>query len=282
MHAKSVADLSVRADGLAPVDIIAAGFPCQSFSQAGHRKGFRDDRGNLFFDIPRIVKEFGSQRPPILLLENVPHLMGGEGGRWYERIVREIQNAGYWFSTDHCKIVDTARVTDLPQRRERIFMAAMSMEAFDCNDFRFPEAGDALQPLGNFIDKSRKKPPECYLASDNRFYKVLSKQIAEGDTKSVYQLRRYYARENKGVCPPLTANMGGGGHNVPFVRDRWGIRRLTVDECAGLQGFANGYAFPENVPEKERYRQIGNTVSVPVVELLGKECVRILRSQRRS
>lgn len=277
---KSVADVSVADDNLAPVDILTAGFPCQSFSQAGMRRGFHDKRGQFFFDIPRILREFGKRRPPIVILENVPYLTTGRYGAWFERIISEMRYAGYWIDRHNCQILNTAKITDLPQRRERIFMAALSVDAFSCNEFQFPPVNGTPQDLSRFVNKSRKMPPDHYLPSDNRYYKVIAAKVAEGDTKSIYQLRRYYARENKGECPPLTANMGGGGHNVPFVRDRWGIRRLTVEECAKLQGFDN-HQLPKDIPPREKYRQIGNAVSVPLIAKLGKECIRIIRTMEK-
>ena len=277
---KSVADLSVKGDNLAPVDILTAGFPCQSFSQAGQRRGFKDERGQFFFDIPRLLNEFGENRPPIVLLENVPYLKTGAKGAWLERVICEMRFAGYWFSRHNCHILNTMKMTDLPQRRERIYMAALSTDAFTCNEFRFPGINGAPQDLSRFVNKAKKMPGDHYLPEDNRYYEVIATKSGEGDTKSIYQLRRYYARENKRECPPLTANMGGGGHNVPFVRDRWGIRRLTVRECASLQGFDDNYRLPASVPPREQYRQIGNAVSVPIIKKLGRECVRILRTER--
>ena len=259
-----------------PVDILIAGFPCQSFSQAGERRGFDDERGRLFFEIPRIIAEFGDHRPPIILLENVPHLMDGSQGEWFARVISEVQFAGYWFGRDNCRVLNTAEISELPHRRERLFMAALSVSAFDCNDFRFPEKNGKPLDLKKMINRSKKSESDDYLPDDNRFRKIIVKKMAEGTPNSIYHLRRYYAREYPRECPTLTANMGGGGHNVPFVRDRWGIRRLTVDECAKLQGF-NNYIFPDSVPQRERYRQIGNAVSVPIAAKLGLECARLVR-----
>ncbi len=276
MIEKSVESLSVDDDNLEPVDILTAGFPCQSFSQAGDRLGFDDERGQLFFEVPRILKNFGSRRPKILILENVPHLMYGGGGVWFERVISKLQFAGYWLSRANCHVLNTAEISELPHHRERLFMAALSVDAFDCNDFRFPEKNGKPLDLNKMIRRSKKSESENYLPKDNRFCKIIAKKMAEGSRNSIYHLRRYYAREYVSECPTLTANMGGGGHNVPFVCDRWGIRRLTVGECANLQGFDN-YIFPDSVPNKERYRQIGNAVSVPVAKKLGLECARLIK-----
>ena len=66
-----------KAANLEPVDVLHAGCPCQSFSGAGMRMGFEDPRGQLFFEIPRLLKEWGSSRPKVLVLENSPYLKIG-------------------------------------------------------------------------------------------------------------------------------------------------------------------------------------------------------------
>ena len=277
---KDVQDLTVADDRLAPVDILTAGFPCQSFSQAGDRKGFADDRGKLFFEIPRIIREFGARKPAILLLENVPYLQYGGRGIWFDKVLTEVRRAGYWFGTRNCQVLDTAKVTDLPHRRERLFMVAMSIDAFPCNYFLFPaDENHGLREMRDMVDKRKKKPKEHYMDPENRYCKIIADKMKAGKSDSIYQLRRSYARENEKQCPPLTANMGGGGHNVPFVKDRWGIRRLTVEECAKFQGLES-IDFPEDVPENERYKQIGNAVSVPVARKLAHECARVFLSMK--
>ncbi len=272
---KDIKNFSVIGDKLEPVDILTAGFPCQSFSVAGERKGFDDERGQLFYQIVRIIKEFGDQKPSVLLLENVPNLRYGKGGVWFEEVVRNIKLAGYWLGQHNCKVLNTAEITHLPHRRDRLFMVALAIDSFDCNDFNFPLPNGKPLGLGNLVDKTKKKAPDNYMEKDNRYCKIIKRKMDEGEKGSIYQLRRSYAREHKNECPTLTANMGGGGHNVPFVKDRWGIRRLTVEEYAKFQGLEK-IKFPDSIPEKEMYRQIGNAVTVPVAEKLAKECVRIL------
>lgn len=87
---KSVTEIDVVKDALTPVDILHAGFPCQSFSQAGGRKGFEDPRGMLFHEIIRIVEQLGDRKPKVLVLENAPFLRYGEGGAWFLEIQRAI------------------------------------------------------------------------------------------------------------------------------------------------------------------------------------------------
>ena len=280
-----VANLSVKGDKLKTVDILTAGFPCQSFSQAGARAGFDDEqgRGKVFFQIPRLLREFGPRRPKILLMENVPNLMWGGQGAWFETVVNKIRLAGYWFSRTNCKIINSADTGATPQNRERLFMVAMSSAAFGCNSFAFPNGASAsLPPIGDFIRRNRKAPDDHYLPPDNRYCKEIARELANGASESICQIRRSYARASRpGECPTLTANMGGGGHNVPFIRDRWGIRRLTVDECLALQGFKD-YHFPESVGETEQYRQIGNAVTPAVARDVVAECARVFAKNGKS
>ena len=280
MIEKDIRDLSVDKDKLAPVDILTAGFPCQSFSHAGRKLGFDDERGKLFFEIIRLIGEFGENKPKILLLENVPHLASGDGGKWLQTIITCIQLAGYWLDKTNCHLLKTDQISSLPQGRERLFMVATSTDAFYCNDFVFPEPVATLHPLENFIKRGKKSKKSDYLPQDNRYYKIIAAQMEKGDKKSIYQLRRYYVREYRAKCPTLTANMGGGGHNVPFIRDRWGIRRLSVLECATLQGF-DDYVFPLGMSDSERYRQIGNAVSLPVAGKLAEACLHFYESESR-
>ena len=280
--ADDIRNIGVAKNNLEPVDVLTAGFPCQSFSQAGRREGFDDERGMLVFEVIRLLKEFGAQRPPILLLENVPYLAYGKGGEWLHRIMFEIQAAGYWFKSSNCKVLDTAKITPIPQRRERLFMVALSTKAFDGPQFRFPEPIREKLPLNRFINRSVNPGDDYYLPEDNRYFQMLSDELENGDHKHIYQLRKYMVRVHGKTCPTLTANMGQGGHNVPFIKDRWGIRKFTEDECLRFQGFPeNDFSFPEGVPRTDRYQQIGNTVTVPVVEKLATECAEILVSAKQ-
>ena len=283
---KDVRELSVVGDGLTQVDVLAAGFPCQSFSLAGSRKGFEDPRGQLFFEIPRLLKEFEPEkRPSLVVLENVPNLLYGADGSWFDEVRRALRKAGYWFHRDSCWITNVKDVTELPQDRERLFMVAASRSRFAYNPFEPPlqssiESVSRLS-LESIVDRTLPGDVEEYLPKDNRYFKMIDRKMASGESdENIYQLRRSYVREKKnGLCPTLTANMGIGGHNVPFVRDEWGIRRLSVDEVALLQGFDKGDSLFPDIPVKEKYRLLGNAVCVGLAQLVGCRCAEILSKQ---
>ena len=280
---KDARNLSAKSDRLSEVDVLAAGFPCQSFSQAGSRQGFDDERGKLFFEIPRIISEFEPEaRPRLIVLENVPNLLYGAERSWFDQVRRVLRRAGYWFREESCWTVNVKDATELPQDRERLFMVAASREHFPYNPFNppFDSSGSkkARRSLDEFIDRSLRADEDAYLPQDNRYYKMIDREMMRGESpENIYQLRRSYVREKKqGFCPTLTANMGIGGHNVPFIRDPWGIRRLSVEEVARLQGFESQEQLFPDMPATEQYRLLGNAVCVHLAHRVGSICAGII------
>lgn len=290
---KSVEELSVRADELQPVDILTAGFPCQSFSLAGNKLGFKDPRGRLFFEIIRLLKEFGDQKPKILVLENVKNLIYHDNKNTIYTIEEEIKRAGYWFrvpldqkgnlisNRSNAVVLNTKEHTDIPQNRERLFMIAFSQQHFKMNAFKFPQTIENLNDVRDYLDLQNKLDEEYYFDEESKYGKMFANKMAEGNEDSVYLLRRAYVRENKSAATfTLTANMGEGGHNVPVIKDDWGIRKLTPVECARLQGFKDtSFSFPKDMPKGKQYKQIGNAVTVDLVQRLAAECRRNLIEQ---
>jgi DNA (cytosine-5)-methyltransferase 1 len=274
---KDVQHLSAHGDRLEPVDILTAGFPCQPFSVAGDKLGFQDERGLLFLHIIRIIREFGRQKPKILLLENVKNLRSHDRGRTFKRIQSEIQRAGYWFSEQDTQIMHTAFHTDIPQNRERMFMVALSCDDFPSNTFQFPQpAGEPkLRSVFDFLDLNRKAEGWYYFTPKNQYYPLFKTAIEKGGKEAIYQLRRNYVRRNmSGMCFTLMANMGDGGHNQPVIRDRWGIRKLTERECARLQGYKDSWLkMPRGISKTQIYKQVGNSITVPLVIKLAERVV---------
>ena len=274
---KPVEELSVYGDHLSPVDVLTAGFPCQAFSIAGKKRGFDDPRGLLFLHIIRIIKEFGTNKPKVLLLENVKHLKAHDKGRTFKRIQTEIQRAGYWFNDTNVRVLNTADYTKIPQNRERIFMVALSQAHFAANSFEFPDPIPVSdrQPVRSFLDLQYKPDPAFYFTTDSQYYDLFQAEIENGGREHIYQLRRSYVRKNKsGMCFTLMANMGEGGHNQPVIRDRWGIRKLTPRECARLQGYEDSwFKIPAMLSKTQIYKQIGNSVTVPLVARLAEGVV---------
>jgi len=280
---KSIVDLSVSKDQLQPVDILTAGFPCQPFSIAGEKLGFKDKRGLLFLDIIRLINEFGINKPKVLFLENVKNLMMHDSGRTFKRIQSEIQKAGYWFPEENAKVLNSSKHSEIPQNRERIFMVAFSQLHFDNGGFEFPGEipFDKRKNLFELIDVENKHSQKnIYFSEDSQYHPLFVKAIAEGGERSVYQLRRVYVRKNQtGTCFTLTASMGIGGHNVPVVKDRWGIRKLTIRECARLQGYEDSwFKIPEKIYDRQIYKQLGNSVTIPLVKRIAQNIIEKIKT----
>ncbi len=248
-------------------DILNAGFPCQAFSVAGYRKGFDDERGNLFFEIIRILE---AKRPKAILLENVKNLETHDHGNTFKVIKEQLELLGYHV---HHKVLNTMEYGNVPQNRERIYIVGfLSQEAYD--NFKYPEAVPLTKTIHDIIDVTERKPLGLYY-ENTKYYPVLQQTMTKMDT--VYQWRRVYCRENKSnVCPTLTANMGTGGHNVPLILDNYGIRKLTPEECVGFQGFPEEFSFPNDISNASKYKQAGNSVSVPVVRKVVENMLKVL------
>jgi len=154
----------------------------------------------------------------------------------------------------------------VPQTRERIYIVGFRDEANKTEQDK-----KCTKDIHNCIEQE-KVDDYYYYNPDSQYYEMFNKEIKKRDT--VYQLRRVYVRENKSnVCPTLTANMGTGGHNVPLIRDDYGIRKLTPLECARFQGIPHDYVLPKNVSRTQLYKQMGNSVVVPVVQRIAKNII---------
>jgi DNA (cytosine-5)-methyltransferase 1 len=279
---RNFADLTVSADdvrhvspahfpeGLDVVDVLSAGFPCQSFSQAGENQGFDDERGQLFFEIPRLCKQLPAF-PKVVLLENVPFLKQFDGGSRLSRVVAELRKVGYWVSESNAQILDSYDHGDTPQRRERLFIVAVHSAYFRRNKFSFPETPvQHSESLWEIIDRSCQASASLYIDPDNKYARMILRKAKEAGRDRLFQIRRTEVRAcPPGVCPTLTANMGGGGHNVPFVLDDFGIRRLSVAEVARLQCIRRAeLSFPADLADSGALRMLGNAICVDVAERL--------------
>lgn len=278
---QSIKDISVKKSNLEEVDILHAGFPCQSFSVAGDRKGFDDPRGQLFYEIIRLTKEFGESRPSVLLLENSPNLRIGDGGSWFIELSNQIKKAGYWFRETNAYELDSFDHTAVPQKRKRLFMIAFATNKFRNGklDLNLPMTNET-KVISDYIDFDGYVEDDSYYLDDkNKYYKMITEKI--DNPRSILQLRKYEVRD-KGinVVPTLTANMGLGGHNVPFIMDKKGLRKLTEYECLKIQGFPAGYIFPDDVPRAKRYQQVGNSVVPPLIGQLASAVKKKIQEER--
>lgn len=244
-------------------DIMMGGFPCQAFSIAGYRKGFEDERGDLFFEMLRLVKD---KQPKVVFIENVKNLVTHDKGNTFKVIREALVENGYYIKW---KVLNSKDYGNTPQNRERIYVIGFKNKA-DYDAFKFPEPVKLTRSLRDVIDFSEKKDETYYYREGKQtFFDKLKESITSSNT--VYQWRRQYVRENKsGVVPTLTANMGTGGHNVPLILDDFGeIRKLTPKEAFNVQGYPKEFKLPK-ISNGQLYKQAGNSVVVPVVKRIAQ------------
>lgn len=246
------------------VDVIVGGFPCQAFSIAGYQKGFEDERGEVFFQLARVIKDKLSR---IIFIENVKNLLTHDKGNTYKVIKETLESYGYKIKT---MILNACEYGNIPQNRERIYIIGFKSEE-DFNNFRDIEPIHLKTKISDIINYNLKVEDRYYYTKDNcSFYDKLKEAVINKDT--IYQWRRVYVRENKSnLCPTLTANMGTGGHNVPIVLTKYGIRKLTPKECFLLQGYSADFELPEKMAQSHLYKQAGNSVVVPVIRRIASE-----------
>lgn len=250
-------------------EVLCAGFPCQAFSIAGNRKGFADTRGTLFFDVEKIIEK---HRPKVVFLENVKNLVSHDKGNTFKTIIEILeQKLGY---KTYSSVLNSMTHANIPQNRERIFIVAFDLEQVENHsNFKFPEKIKLTKSIHDILEKG-KQEEKYYYSKDHKYYPKLEKTMTSKDT--VYQWRRVYVRENKSnVCPTLTANMGTGGHNVPLIKDNYGIRKLTPRECFSFQGYPQNYILP-NLANSKLYMQAGNSVTTTLIERIASEIIKVL------
>ena len=255
-----------NAETMPDFDILTAGFPCQSFSIMGRQRGFSDPRGNLFFEIARVIKV---KKPPIVFLENVKNLMSHDKGSTFLTIYNTLAELGY---TVKYKVMNATEYGNLPQERARIFLVAMRdtemLERFD-----FPYEIPLTTGINDIIDRADQKHEIYYYKLGNKYYDKLNERIT--DKSNIYRI------DDSGIatrawnpCPTLKANMGTYPDRVSVVRDDFGIRKLTPYECLAFQGFPSDYRLP-NIPLNPIYKSIGNTVPVPVVQRIAEKLIQL-------
>lgn len=252
-------------------DVLCAGFPCQAFSIAGKQAGFQDTRGTLYFEIERII---GKHKPKVVFLENVKNLISHNKGSTFKTILNSLEKLlGYkvFYS-----VLNSSTHSNIPQNRERIFIIAFDPNQVNINDsFSFPNSIPLKLSVNDLLSHEKVNEEFYYSILKNpNYWETLDKEIQKKDT--IYQLRRVYIRENKNqLCPTLTANMGTGGHNVPLIRDNYGIRKLTPNECLKFQGFPENYILPK-ISNTKLYMQIGNSVTVPLIKRVMEKILKYL------
>lgn len=251
-------------------DVLTAGFPCQPFSIAGLQKGFKDRDRNLFFEITRIID---AKRPKVVFLENVPNLMEHDDGKTFLVIFNGLAQFGY---TVYYRVLASNDYGNLPQIRKRIYIVAIR-EDISNRLYQYPEPMELTLKSSDIINRSVKQH-DIYYYTEGKMYDRLVAHMK--DRKAIYRITDTEVRWTKNqMCPTLTANMGTHKDRVHVVWDDYGIRKITLREGLDFQGFPKEFYFPNTITIDDAYKQIGNTVSVPVIARLATKIKEMLMEE---
>ena len=254
----------IKAADIPEFDILLAGFPCQPFSTIGKREGFEHPtQGTLFDDVVRILKQ---HRPRGFLLENVTGLKNHDNGRTLEVIEKSLTKLGYKFDY---KIID-AVCFGVPQHRARIYIVGKLSTKPGKTEFNWPQGSNKKVGIGKFINSGVTDHSISKHLQNSYIYKKDDGRPQIVDEGSNFPVKTLCASYHK--IQRLTGT---------FVRDgETGLRLLTAEECKAIMGFPKKFKIP--VSRTQMYRQMGNSVAVPVIKELARwmiEDLKVLKSR---
>lgn len=241
-------------------NVLAGGFPCQPFSLAGvsarnflgQQHGFSDeDKGNLFFDIARIVDV---KKPDIVFLENVKNFKGHDGGNTFTTVRKTFEDLNYHFFSDTIN-----SETLVPQKRKRFYMVCFRENP---GKFQFPGLSGESRKLKSILEQD---VPEKYTISDKLWQGHINRTKRNLDRGTGFTA---HPADLEKPANTLVARYGKDGKECLIPQEGKNPRKLTPRECARLQGFPESYILP--MSDAASYRQFGNSVAVPVIEAIAE------------
>lgn len=241
----------IKEEDIPQHDLLLAGFPCQAFSNAGLKRGFEDTRGTLFFDVARIIKY---HKPKIVFLENVKGLLSHNKGETFKTILNVLEELEYKV---FYKVLN-AKDFGVPQNRERVYIVCFRENI----DFEFP-VGNKKSKVGDILDKVIDNKT---IISD-RLWEGHQRRLAEHKEKGNGFGYRIFDEESE-YTSTLSARYYKDGSEI-LIRRNGNPRKLSVRECARLQGFPENFLI--GVSDTQAYKQFGNSVCVPVIEAIAKK-----------
>lgn len=263
---------TINPNELPDFDLLCGGFPCQSFSIAGKRRGFEDTRGTLFFDIARIVEV---KRPKIVWLENVKGLLNHDEGKTFRVIIQTLSELGY----DVQWMVLNSKFFGVPQNRERVFIignlrGTSRPEILPIGTLDEETMGTGCVAGDESIIKVNHPTHESYACFSPFGCGRTLKGGSSGNSQSMPILeipntpQGYRVYDTKGISCTLQGLAGGVGAKTRlYATPR--IRRLTPIECERLQGFPDGWT--SGLSDTQRYKCLGNAVTVNVIEAIARK-----------
>lgn len=244
-------------------DVLVAGFPCQPFSSIGKRQGFEHaTQGTLFYDILRIIK---GKKNKAFLLENVPGLQTHDSGNTFKVVVDALSDAGYKVNFKVLNASDFG----VPQQRKRIYIVGFRKKIFGDIDFDFPAGVKKKDYINNHLEKNVSGYSISEYLQKNYLFKKDDGRPLTIDRNSKVQVKTLVSTYHK--IQRLTGT---------FVKDGpTGLRMFTENECKAIMGFPKDFIIP--VSRTQMYRQMGNSVVVPVIQAIATEMSKVLAAENK-
>lgn len=255
---------SVGSAEIPEIDILTGGFPCQSFSivaQNPKRLGVKDDRGKLFFEMCRILRD---KKPRCFIAENVKGILSANGKSAFPLIIKEFEDSGYTVSFKLLNAVDFG----VPQKRERVIIVGIRKDLNKIFDFEcLPKEGDL--PISTLSQAIENAVPEKYFFSD--------KAIA-GMMKKREMMNKGRAQDINQPCNTVGAHLAKVSLNStdPVLLDNGRFRRFTPREVARIQSFPESFVLVGS--EAAQYRALGNAIAPVMFWHVAKEVAKLLLS----
>lgn len=260
--------MKIKSEDLPDFDMMIAGFPCQSFSVIGKRKGMNDNRGQIIFGLIKILKDKNIR---YFILENVKGLTNHDRGNTLRVILEELDKAGY--KVNH-KVLNSLHY-GVPQMRERIYFVGVRKDIAKDKKFEWPKPKN-IPSLKNYLVDDRKLNFGERKRSYETFLKYLNNKYNKGlfsiknllkEEYLVLDTRQSDLRLYRSKVPTLRT----GRHGVLYVRNGK-FRKLTGFESLLLQGFPVDLAkkIKGKIEDVYMLSQAGNAMTVNTIEVVGR------------
>lgn len=259
-------------------DVLTAGFPCQPFSISGKMRGFEDTRGTLIYSVFKIAE---AKKPKVVFLENVKHLVHHDNGHTLRTILEGLEHLGY----HHSWQVLNASDFGVAQNRERILIVASQDKEFDFSKIKRRREvilrdvlDDPAKTEFEYLEEpytilpEMKKQPSGLIFAGYRNKKIRKAGVRPGTE----HLPRVHKQPNRiysidGIHPALPSQETSGRF---WIWDGETVRKLTINECYKIMGFPPQFIRSHSLAEQ--YREIGNSVCIPMIQETVKEIKRQL------
>ena len=276
---KNYGDLTkIKIEELPDFDVMIAGFPCQTFSVIGQRKGMTDERGQIIYSLIKILK---GKNIKYFILENVKGLVNHAGGNSLKVILKELDDAGYEVKHRVLNSIDYG----VPQHRERVYFIGIRKDIFR-EEYKFPDPKKTPNIKDYLIDNA-----ELPFDEKHKTFETFKKYLSNKYNFGLYKVKQLLSNEfdvidtrqsDLRIYKNKTPTLRTGRHGILYVRNGK-FRKLSGYEGLLLQGFPNHYAKKAKgiIPDMHLLAQTGNAMTVSTIEEVGRKLLNHINSYER-